>query len=544
MAAALAASATLASVTGPASGAVDGVSPATVLQVNATGIGHVNLVPYYTVLNGFDTYLNITNTDARNGKLVKVRFRTGANSDTVFDFSLLLSPGDVWAAALTRDASTGLPRIVHADTSCTLPAAVQQTFGIGRLASWPDRPAALQASEGHVEILTMADVPPASPLMAAIKTPLNALGPPCTADVLAALGTDPQNYADARSKGLEVPTTGLMTAWTLMNVPRAASYSGVATAIEARAAVNGPAGYGNLVFSPQAASAVPTIGQVREQTADPLLRGAVADNAASSGQSLAGVSADVAAVYSDLPDLSTPYLPAWLGQLGSGAATRLQIHAVSKLLAAAAVANQYVVDPGLDAKTEWIITYPTRRFNVAAKPATGEYRYTNWTVDDGGGPLGQGTINYFEPAVTIPSEGPLVCMYAFWHRDAPLVPATEPRTSTLYANRAGTLSANIYSLLDPLGDFHRLCGAVNMIRFQADAAMNPKGLTGSVLTTIQPLRMKTNAGWVRLQAAAHMNRPGLPLIGFAVLELFNSAAAPGMAGAYGLTFPHAVTPAP
>jgi len=543
LASALALAATArAAVVGPASGMIDGVAAATVLQANAGGIGHVNLVPYYTVLNGFDTYLNVTNTDTRNGKAVKVRFRTGANADTVFDFTLLLAPGDTWAAAVTRDSATGLPRLAPADTSCTLPAAIEQPFGTGRLAAWPDRPLAAQASEGQVEILTMADILPASALMTAITTPLNVASPPCTAGALAVLSTDPLSYADARSKGLDVPTTGLFTQWTLINVPRAASYTGVAAAVEARTAVNGTAGYGNVVFSPQTATPLPMIGALREQTADPLLRGAVTDNAAASGQSLAGVSPDVGAVYSDLPDLSTPYLPAWLGQLGAGVATRLQAHAVSKLFAAATVSNQYVVDPGIEAKTEWIFTFPTRRFNVAAKPATGEYRYTNWTVDDGGAPLGQGTINYFVPVNMSPSDGPLVCMHAFRHQDLPLMPASERNTSTLYTDRAGHLAGNISSLLSPLGDFHRLCGTTSVTRFQLDAATDLKPLTGSHLTAAA-LRLLPKAGWVRL-LTAYTGQPSLPLIGFAALELFNSAATPGMAGTYGLTFLHATTPAP
>lgn len=77
------------------------------MQVNAGGIGHINLVPYYTVQSGFDTYLNITNTDTRNGKAVKVRFRAGGNGDSLFDFTVLLSPGDKWLAAITLDTSTG-----------------------------------------------------------------------------------------------------------------------------------------------------------------------------------------------------------------------------------------------------------------------------------------------------------------------------------------------------------------------------------------------------------------------------------------------------
>jgi len=73
---------------------IGGVDAATQLVVNTDGIGHINLIPYYTVQSGYDTYINIVNTDMKNGKAVKVRFRGASNSDDVFDFTLLLSPGD------------------------------------------------------------------------------------------------------------------------------------------------------------------------------------------------------------------------------------------------------------------------------------------------------------------------------------------------------------------------------------------------------------------------------------------------------------------
>jgi len=72
------------------------------LSVSAGGTGHILVVPYYTVQNGNATLLNLVNTDTSNGKEVKVRFRGASNSDDVLDFTLYLSPGDVWAAKVYR----------------------------------------------------------------------------------------------------------------------------------------------------------------------------------------------------------------------------------------------------------------------------------------------------------------------------------------------------------------------------------------------------------------------------------------------------------
>jgi len=70
------------------------------MQLNANGIGHQLVFPYFSAQGDNATLLSITNTDTVNGKLVKVRFRGAANSDDLFDFQVLLSPGDVWTAAV------------------------------------------------------------------------------------------------------------------------------------------------------------------------------------------------------------------------------------------------------------------------------------------------------------------------------------------------------------------------------------------------------------------------------------------------------------
>jgi hypothetical protein len=367
----LCATAAHAAVIVPPPGLIDGTASAAVMQVNPSGIGHVNIVPYYTVQGGFDTYLNLTNTDTRNGRAVKVRFRGAGNGDTVMDFTVLLSPGDMWSTAVTKDAATGLPRLVYVDKSCTLPAAVQTLFNTARLIPSLGNQFTLaqQAGEGYVEILTMADIPPdtsptAPPLFTAIRQ-VNG-SPPCSTSALYPPAADSTSYADARSKGLDAPTTGLMTRWTLINVPRASAYTGTATAVEARVTTGGQAGYGNVVLSPQTSQAVSDLHQVRAGTTDPLLRGGVADNTGNTGQSLDGVVVAVPAVASDFPDLSTPYLPSLpVPATSFGAAAKLQIHALSKALAVSSFANEYVLDPAIAARTEWVVTMPTRRYSVA-----------------------------------------------------------------------------------------------------------------------------------------------------------------------------------
>ena len=109
---------------------------ATAIQLAPGNIGHFLYTPYYSVQGNMNTLLNITNTDMVNGKAVKVRFRGAANSDDVLDFTVFLSPGDVWTASLTQGAD-GRAQITSPDSSCTLPPQTDWPghFSSQRLAS-------------------------------------------------------------------------------------------------------------------------------------------------------------------------------------------------------------------------------------------------------------------------------------------------------------------------------------------------------------------------------------------------------------------------
>jgi hypothetical protein len=539
-----------AAVVAPPAGVIDGTPAATVMQVNPSGIGHVNIVPYYAVGNGFDTYVNITNTDTRNGKAVKLRFRAAGNGDTVYDITLLLSPGDRWAAAITMDRPTGLPRLVHGDRSCTLPTAVQATFGTARLSGSPAArfTKAMHASEGYVEILNMADVPPgaapsASPLFTAIQHVSGVA--PCTSSVLNTLLADATSYADARGKGLEVPTTGLMSRWTLINVGRAAAYTGVATAIEARAGTNGPAGYGNLVLWPQTAEVLSNLEQLRNATSDPLLRGAVIDNSQSAGQDLNGVPPIVQAVSSDLPDLSTPYLPSWLPTATSwGAMAKRQIHATSRALAVSSFANEFVLDPSIAARTDWVWTLPTRRYNAAINYADPNYglRYSNWTTDDQGTPL-TGTANYFTPQNNWLSSADTGCLSGLVLESNDLQ-GSGRRSGGVFSDTEGGLQVRWTTSFVPAPMPPTICGSTGVLGFRALNDIADKSIFGSIWTLFSTAHFDgLKGGWARIGTPGLAGN-GLPFIGFAAMELFNSAATPGFAGTYGLAFPHSTTTVP
>jgi hypothetical protein len=144
------------------------------LTVNAVNLssdstGQVLLYPYYNVNQGNITFFSVTNT-RDVAKAVKVRFREGVGGESVYDFTLYLSPRDVWVGALVQQ--TGAVRLAFPlDTSCTLPNAATlgaTDFSAARIDSTydPDEDNTQSSdevlerlSEGHIEIIELAELP-------------------------------------------------------------------------------------------------------------------------------------------------------------------------------------------------------------------------------------------------------------------------------------------------------------------------------------------------------------------------------------------------
>lgn len=542
--------ATQAAVVAPPAGTVvDGVAAASVFEQAANGLGHINIVPMYTVGGGFDTYLNLTNTDTRNGKAVKLRFLAAGAGDTVFNMMVLLSPGDRWAAALTLDSTSGLPRLVHNDRSCTLPADVQKVFNTQRLYG----PVAPQAARtGSVEIITVADIPPRTaandpPLFQAIQQVAGVA--PCTVSALEPLASDSVTYAQAQAKGLQAPTTGLMTRWTLIHVPRALSFTGVATALEARVAPGGAAGFGNVVLFPQTDTPVASLAAVRGYTADPLLRGGVPAAQVDQHPPIASYAPIIVALQNDLPDLSTPYLPAGTAASNPqpGAAPRLQAYAVGKAMAVSSIANEFVVEPLIAGRTEWIFTMPTRRYEVAVNWNSPDYNqmvFTDLSVDDLGNALGGSTASLFPRGkLTYLLTGNAIC---YNHYDgpsivSPIAPAAFNRTGTVYGDQEAALKTFRQPDLGGVSPSDVLCGQTGILKpYYAFGATTAEAIFQSQGAYIMKYGLAERSGWFRFATPGATNA-GLPIIGFAAMELFNAAAMPGMAGSYGQTFPHTTT---
>lgn len=338
------------------------VTDATAEVVRAGGTGHQLIVPYYNTQAGNATLFNIVNTDTTNAKAVKIRFRGGSNSDDVFDFQLYLSPGDVWAANISRGAD-GRAFLTTTDKSCTLPAGVGSgagsSFVTARLPQTLTGDALnRETREGYIEIFNMADIAPGTALFTAVKH-VNGVAP-CTVATMNTLQTDPANVGAALALGFRAPTTGLFANWTIVNVPKSGSSSGEATAITAvtSATVRTPA-RGNIVFFPQVNGAV---ANPDFYTADPLFRTTgVTIDAVPAGGTLPALTAQ----FFDLPDLSTPYL--LLGAYPPVATDpALFVNLLQDAIATGSISNEFLTDTSINAFTDWVFSQPTRRYSVAA----------------------------------------------------------------------------------------------------------------------------------------------------------------------------------
>jgi hypothetical protein len=399
------------------------------VHVNPDGLGQVLLYPYYTVQGGFDTYVHVVNT-TDTVKAVKVRFLEGKNSQEVLDFNLYLSPYDEWTAALSRSATGTL--ITTADTSCTAPAIpaggveFRNTLYKADSVNGTDR-----TREGYLEIIEMGEVTNAALITAA--THVNGVPKDCAAVRTAANPGGNLNSHDPAY--ITIPGGGLYGFNTLINVE-----AGEASTIDA-VAIDSFAITGDLHTPP--GDELPSLGQV--------------DNAAT------------------VMDGVTP-----VAFSGTG------VDNVSALLMHDSIANDYVVTPGIAGATDWIVTFPTKRFYVNQTPVVAPFE-NSWDKTK---------------SQSCDSIG-----VAYWDRE----------------ERGQVASDDDFSPR-PAGDVIALCNEVNTISFNADSIFGAE-------FTHYTLNVDYTEGWASMSfnstnALAGLTDGattfiGLPVIGFSAMRFAN-----------------------
>lgn len=509
-----------------------GATDATELRLTTGGIGHQLITPYFNAQNGNATIISLVNTDTTNGKVVKVRFRGASNSDDILDFTVLMSPGDVWNATVTAPSATAPAQIVTSDRSCTLPqlsAGVPQQFVTARLTTKGGNDLNNNTREGYVEIFNMADIPSAaaygatanavSALYTAIKH-VNGV-PPCTATAINTAILD-TNYgavweSQAASRGLATPTTGLFGNWTIINVPQTTTYSGAMTAIRATTGTGVDARGRFVVFPQSAGDYVASGGVIDNVTADPLLRTSAYTGKSSTGHATSALTTAVAvtAAFYDLPDMSTPYVGATASTSTSPLA---QAEVLTRALAVNNVINEYATDAIISGKTDWVFSMPTRRYSVAMDYAPTTSRRLYSRVPEA---VNSATLQYFHDTNTRvnPNNSQQICVDAasqvFYDR--------EENTKTSGAVFSpGNVSVTTF------------CGEVSVLSF-ADSGTSVLG--ASVARQDTGSSAFTN-GWGRV----NFGGSGLPVVGEAFIKATNPQVSAGQSGTYGITMPHRARP--
>jgi hypothetical protein len=292
--------------------------------LNPAGTGEVLVYPYYTVNGGNDTLLTVVNTN-QEGKAIKVRFLEAYDGRDVFDFNLYLSAVDVWGAAVTAD-DNGNPVLLTSDNSCTVPAIphsraealpfVTTNFdGSGAQGNDGGPKDLARAREGHIELIEMGILTNAT--QGSYSATVNTLDTPQNCAQLVAAWDKGGYWATDPTTDIDPPTGGLFGSATIVNVARGTVQS----------------------YNADAIAQFYTQGTRGEHTAPDALTPNIA-----SGNSL------TATVYVNDVTMLLTYTRA--------------IDAVSAVFMASKIDNEYWSATSMGAASEWVMTYPTKRFYV------------------------------------------------------------------------------------------------------------------------------------------------------------------------------------
>lgn len=471
------------------------------VNLNPDGIGQVLVYPYYTVQGGNDTLISVVNT-TNTGKAVKVRFLEGRNSREVLDFNLYLSEFDVWTAGIFSLAADGPGNLTTVDNSCTVPgikssvAVSLPTLSNGQryvqfrnfayVGGAEDAgPNALSRTrEGYIEMIEMGTLVENSDSDIAAT---HVSGVPFSCPTLEAAWGPGGYWSINANEDLLPPSGGIYGGGAIVNVSNGTYINYNADAIERYSVQTQHTNPGNIL--PNLATGTTCL--------------AAAGCANVAGTVPPGGSESI------VFDNGTLIVSNW-------ASTRT-IDAVSAVFAYDNLINEYTVESGLGARSEWVVTFPTKRFYVD--------------------PLFVGNSG--------PGVAPFTVRFTGTEGNGQ---ACEPIAIAAYNREEARPVGNIdFSPLPPQG--------VTAFCFEAQVvSFNQTGNT-AILGATYPSNISTSFsgaifenGWVNigLSGNGHRSRQsidfdqfeGLPVTGFWALTVANQNAAPGVRGFYGGAFRH------
>jgi hypothetical protein len=459
-------------------------SVANAVELNSDGLGQVLIYPYYTVNGGNTTLLSVVNTTG-NSKAVKVRFLEGRNSQEVLDFNLFLSPFDVWTGGVFTLSDTGGGNLTTSDESCTNPG-IKHNSSLPSTSSGqhyvPFRnnqylgdggPTTLDRTrEGHIEMIEMATIPVDTDLSDDVT---HVDGVPLDCSAVASVTTS--------SPDLAPPSGGLFGAGTIVQPQIGTMYPYNADAIDGFYTLGG-----NL-FTPTS-SVLPSLANALTSPT-----GATAYNFVTSSSGGTGT-----LVTSDYATINA-------------------IDAVSSIFDDSAIHNEYVVEAASSAESEWVVTFPTKRFYVTGAAAPIQPFPKKFSATGGG-------------------TACVVVGISYWDR--------EEQT---------TVSVDDFSPPNTIAP-SSLCYEAQVLTFQNAGDFNgvSKVLSSKLTANVDPRAAGFESGWLRLSLDS--NNPasethdlrtsldgdvfhGLPVTGFLAVNYINSNnGAPGVLANYSGLYRH------
>jgi hypothetical protein len=476
------------------------VSVSNAVNVNPDGLGQVLLYPYYSARGGNDTLISIVNTTER-GKAVKIRFIEALNSREVLDFNIYMSAYDVWAAAITEDEDTGGARITFSDTTCTAPYLLEteggsQSFLTGAFTGGvaDGGPTGYERTKsGYVEVIEMGELEEGSAAEFAAEhingVPPNSgiLDKPCSLFTERWIGAQFANgtgeWLNNANFEIDPPGGGLFGSGAVINVANGTMFSYNATAIDGFWADQG------------------------EHT-DP-------ENLFPSLSS--GTRSD-----------STVFVNGFLSQEDWSNS----IDAVNHVLAYERLMNEYAIEGDIGGSSEWVVTFPTKRFHTDAAPggpraAAGTPRapFTSvWTFDN-----------------------PYACEemdLAVWDREEQI---PDPAAGGIGVSPAPTVPEDVFEL----------CREANVIRFSNDGSLPAQSEIFAEPSSDEAARPEYGYvnfdlpssflhGWARFDFSNFLSEAseggnsavGLPVVGFWANTYTSGAVADGALRNYGGAYGH------
>lgn len=440
------------------------------VNVNHDGLGQVLLYSLYTTEQNNDTNISVTNT-SKYAKAVKVRFLEGQNSQEVLDFNLYLSPHDQWSGAITQTENGA--KLVTFDRSCTAPAIPAGGVEFKKLQYKGDggEQGLARTRVGHVEIIEMGDIDPAYKLPGTDTTLESVVTH--NPNISGAAGTT----ADCNTLRAQFSSGGI---WALGDDEEPSEelqtgfLSGLSSEIYTGGGLYGTATILNVNKSTQISYDAVAIDNFRNDAL--------------------GVTSLHTKTGSLLPGLNSAVNKTAVFKNGEELTFDEGYEAVSALLMKKSISNDYVLDEGRLSETNWVITYPTKRFHVYNKTPTAAPFKNAWS---GGKSCHEVALNYWDNEE-----------YAGAPEDLQFSPVEEGQTRSL-CYETNILAFNDSKMLG--GEFVSYDMSLDQPDFQF-GWMNVDFTTGSQVLQGEDI----DENLVDIQ--------GLPVIGFSAVTISNNIA--------------------